>query len=80
MTSKQKTQIALYLGVSAPVFYFLLPIFAGIFAIGDLRGPAIYPEDIHHGLFITGWELAGREGKPRISARGNPPRPLFYGF
>lgn len=60
------------------IAYLCLPIIAGSCAIGDRRGPCIYPESLHELLYMVGWEIAGREGKPRILGRGGPARPWFY--
>lgn len=62
------------------VIYVSLPLGAGIFAIGDRRGPRIYPVGGHEILYIVGWELSGREGKPRVLGRGSAERPWFYGL
>ena len=62
------------------VFYAALPLLAGCLAVGDRRGPKVYPESAHEVLYLIGWESAGRDGKPRIGAVGEPPRPWFYAW
>jgi hypothetical protein len=58
--------------------YLALPVLAGAASVGDLRGPKIYPQSLHTSLYVIGWELAGREGKPRVAIK-SPPRPWMYG-
>lgn len=60
--------------------YLVLPLLAGVFAIGDRRGPRVYPASFHEPLYVIGWEVAGRDGKPRVLGRGASPRPWFYGL
>ena len=57
-----------------------LPIFAGVFAIGDREGPSIYSRDYHSFLYITSYEIVRNE-KPRLRIDANSfGRPLFYGL
>jgi hypothetical protein len=65
----------------AAVFYFELPILAGVFAIGDREGPRIYSSSYHSLLYMTGYELV-RDEKPRLGVDESSKfeRPLFYGL
>lgn len=63
------------------LIYFLLPMLAGFYEIGNLHGPKIYPERLHRELFQLGWEMTGGNGGgPRVPfdnvVREN--RPWFY--
>lgn len=67
--------ISLVLGL-----YIAMPIIAGVAAIGDRRGPRIYPEAMHAALYLIGWEMGNHEAmKPRLPI-DPPARPWFYGL
>lgn len=59
--------------------YFLLPIFTGLMAVGDRRGPKIYIESYHAGMYSFSYELRYGE-TPRLPALGGSERPWFYDF
>ena len=61
--------------------YLALPVIAGALRIGNRTGPRIYPVGLHTDLYITGWGMAGHEGKPRehLGWRSER-RPWFYGM
>lgn len=70
----------LLITVALAALYLDLPLIAGFFAIGDKRGPLIYPMWLHAELYQLGWQAASHEAtKPRLPS-DPPPRPLFYGL
>lgn len=62
------------------VAYALGPIVAGVWEIGDRRGPRIYPIRFHEILYLLAWEYSEHaENKPRVAHNAGP-RPWFYGL
>lgn len=58
-----------------PAVYLMLPIGAGVFGVGDKRGPKIYPEGLHKLLFSLPYEI--RHGNDPADNVGLD-RPWFY--
>lgn len=67
--------------VGALALYFVLPIIAGTFAIGDKWGPKIYPISLHEPLYTFSWKLVHGGSAPRIGLWYRKAyRPWFYGM
>ena len=77
-----RRHLLVFLAVVLFMIYATLPIAAGYFAIGDRRGPRIYPLGWHRAFYIIGWEgNPQRVGKPRHEFPSwSTPRPWFYGM
>ena len=77
---RRKVLLASSLALIA-IAYLSGPIIAGIFGIGYLAGPKIYPQGLHDVLYIIAWESSSHdEGKPRLPAVFRSDyRPWFYG-
>ena len=61
--------------------YFLIPIVAGFFAIGDKWGPKIYPIPLHEPLYTFGYKFTHGGSTPRIGLWYKKAyRPWFYGM
>jgi hypothetical protein len=75
-----KKRRIILLMVALVACYFLGPVLAGAFRVGERSGPVIYPDSFHTVLYIIAYESLHNE-KPR-----GPPdswmyrRPLFYGL
>ena len=72
----------LTIAVAVIVLYLIMPIFAGVFEIGNRWGPKIYPIWYHETLYLVAWEMGTHEGnKPRIGVWYREEyRPWFYGM
>lgn len=61
--------------------YAMLPVLAGFFVWGDRTGPAIYPAEAHHTLYLIGYAFGDENGKPRVpGCTVFEDRPWFYGM
>ena len=70
---------AIVVTIVVAITYVVLPVLAGVYEIGDRRGPRIYPESFHSQLYLIGWEMTDHsEGKPRLRAHDTTTRPWFY--
>lgn len=75
-------KIKLFLFIGLLGVYFIAPILAGVFEIGDKMGPRIYPTNFHESLYCLGWELSThKESKPHVGYWFKKElRPMFYGL
>lgn len=77
MNKKFTTVVAISVSI-----YLLLPVLAGVFAIGNRWGPKVYYLELHQILYTVGWEIGSHQGsKPRVGywwKKVN--RPVFYGL
>ena len=62
--------------------YFIAPMIAGIWEIGDCWGPKIYPVSLHQYLYTLSWKMSSAsESGPRIEPYWKREyRPWFYGM
>jgi hypothetical protein len=76
MTRRHK--IAMVIAAVLVLVYLSGPIIAGIYGIGDARGPRMYPRAIHEGFYSLAYEISFgtdcRVGRDKTM----PPRPIFY--
>ena len=75
----RKVKFAALIGGLA--LYFVMPIIAGTFVIGDKWGPKIYPISLHEPLYEIGWKIAhaGRSSSIGLWYK-KAYRPWFYGM
>jgi len=75
-----KVKLALLMGIT--VLYFILPLIAGVFEIGDRWGPKIYPIALHAPLYKAGWKVTHFNGKKPLIGfwYKREYRPWFYGL
>ena len=82
MAKKKKNKFLRFISWSLLFFIILtwiaLPLFAGLFAVGEPDGPKIYPVKMHEYFYRIGYAAAGRGTARKSLSSYFYERPWFY--